>query len=65
VGHIQSGVEQAGDDADFPRVACRSAAMQDQRSITRSMHRPRDVDLLLIVGGRQPGGGRRLCDMQS
>jgi len=23
-GHIQPGIEQAGDDADFPGIACRS-----------------------------------------
>jgi hypothetical protein len=30
VGQIQSGVAQAGHDANKPRVACRSAASEDQ-----------------------------------
>ena len=34
-GHVQPGIEQAGDDADQPRVACRSAAAEDQRSLAR------------------------------
>ena len=33
VGHIQPGIEQAGDDADQPGVACRSAATEDQGSL--------------------------------
>jgi putative transposase len=32
VGHVQSGIEQAGNDADQPRMTCRSTAAEDQRS---------------------------------
>ena len=35
LGHIQPGVEQTGDDADEPRIARRSAATKDQRSLAR------------------------------
>ena len=31
LGHIQPGLKQAGDDADQPRIACRSATTKDQR----------------------------------
>ncbi len=34
LGHIQSGVKQAGDDADLPGIACRSSSTKDQRSLT-------------------------------
>jgi hypothetical protein len=33
-GHVEPGVEQAGDDADQPRVAGRSAPAEDQRSLS-------------------------------
>ena len=33
VGDIQPGIKQAGDDADLPRIACRSATTEDQRSL--------------------------------
>ena len=40
VGHVQPGIEQAGDDADQPRIACRSATTEDQRSLARGAHPP-------------------------
>jgi hypothetical protein len=59
LGHIQPGIKQAGDDADQPRIACRSATTEDQRSLTRGA-RPRCVvDLQLILVGPRPVGGRR------
>ena len=51
VGHVQPGIEQAGDDADQPRVAGRSAATEDQRSLARGAHPPCGVDLRLILVG--------------
>jgi len=33
LGHIQPGIEQAGDDPDLPRIADRSATTKDQRAI--------------------------------
>ena len=45
---------QAGDDADQPRVACRSATTEDQRSRTRGAHPPCGVDLRLILVGPRP-----------
>ena len=33
LGRIQPGLEEAGDDADLPRVACRSGTAEDQRSL--------------------------------
>lgn len=33
LGHIQPAIKQAGDDADLPRIACRSATTEDQRSL--------------------------------
>jgi hypothetical protein len=45
LGHVQSGIEQAGDDADKPRVACGSAAAEDQRTFARGRHPPHGVDL--------------------
>ena len=65
VGHVQPGIEQAGDDTDQPRVACRSAATEDQRSLARGAHPPRGVDLRLILVGPRPVGGRRRGDVQS
>jgi hypothetical protein len=38
LGHIQPGIEQAGDDADLPRIASRSTTMEDQRSLTFGFH---------------------------
>jgi hypothetical protein len=29
LGHVQSGIRQAGDDADLPRIACRSTTTKD------------------------------------
>ena len=49
LGHIQPGIEQAGDDADQPSIACRAATTKDQRSIARGAHAPRGVDLRLIL----------------
>jgi len=65
-GHVRPGIEQAGDDADLPRIACRSATMEDQRSSGRGGRPPGGVDLLLILLGPLPfamprridGGGR-------
>jgi hypothetical protein len=37
-GHIQPGIEQAGDDADLPGIACRSATAKDQRSLAIDRH---------------------------
>ncbi len=51
LGHIQPGIKQAGDDADQPRIACRSATTEDQRSLTRGA--------LILVGPRPVGGRRR------
>ena len=45
--HIEPGIKQAGNDADLPRIACRSATMEDQRSFARSHCR---VHLPLILG---------------
>ena len=59
LGHIQPGIEQAGDDADQPRVACRSAATEDQRSLACDAHPLCGVDLRLIPVGPQLVGGRR------
>ena len=44
-GHIQPGIEQAGDDADQPRVACRSAAAEDQRSLRGAPGAPEAVEV--------------------
>ena len=44
LGHIQPGLKQAGDDADQPRIACRSATTKDQRGtggVLRDVARPR------------------------
>ena len=49
LGHIQPGIEEAGDDADQPRIACRSATTEDQRSLTRGAHPPCGVGLQLIL----------------
>jgi hypothetical protein len=57
--HIQSGIEQAGDDTDHPRIACRSATTEDQRSLTQVAHPPCGVDLRLMLVGPRPVGGRR------
>ena len=65
LGHVQPGIEQAGDDADQPRVACRSAATEDQRSLARGAHPPCGVDLRLILVGPRPVGGRRRGEVQS
>jgi hypothetical protein len=65
LGHIQPGIEQAGDDADQPCVACRSATTEDQRSLTRGAHPPGGVDLRLILVGPRPVGGRRRGEVQS
>ena len=35
LGHIQPGLKWTGDDADKPRIACRSATTEDQRSLAR------------------------------
>ena len=54
IGHIQPGIEQACDDADQPRIACRSATTEDQRSLTRGAYPLCGVDLrLILVGPRQ------------
>ena len=65
LGHIHPGIKQAGDDADQPRIACRSAATEDQRSLTRGAHPPGGVDLQLILVGPGPVGGRRRGEVQS
>ncbi|MDQ0819157.1 hypothetical protein QFZ79_001451 [Arthrobacter sp. V4I6] len=65
VGHIQPGIEQAGDDADQPRVACRSAATEDQGSLARGAHPLCGVDLRLILVRPRPVGGRRRGEAQS
>jgi hypothetical protein len=65
LGHIQPGVEQAGDDADLPRIACRSATMKDQRSLARVAHPPCGVDLRLIVVGPRPVRGRARGEVRS
>ena len=65
LGHIQPGIKQAGDDADQPRIACRSATTEDQRSLTRGAHPPCGVDLQLILVGPRPVGGRRRGEVQS
>jgi hypothetical protein len=54
LGHIQPGLEQTGDDADQPGVACRSAATEDQRSLAGGAHPPCGVDLRLILIGPRP-----------
>jgi hypothetical protein len=64
-GHIQPGIKQAGDDADQPRIACRSATTEDQRSLTRGARPPCGVDLQLILVGPQPAGGRRRGEVPS
>jgi hypothetical protein len=64
LGHIQPGIEQAGDDADHPRIACRSATTKDQRSLARGAHPPGGVDLRLILVGPRPVGGRRRSEVQ-
>ena len=56
LGHVQPGIEQAGDDADQPRVACRSAAAEDQRSLARGRDPIRGVDLRLFLVGPRPSG---------
>jgi hypothetical protein len=38
LGHIQTCIEQARDDADQPRVAGRSTTPEHQRSPTRGRH---------------------------
>ena len=63
--HIQTGIKQAGDDADQPRIACRSATTEDQRSLTRGGHPPCGVDLQLILVGPRRAGGRRRGEVQS
>jgi hypothetical protein len=54
LGHIQPGIKQAGDDADQPRIACRSATTKDQRSLARGGRPPYGVDLPLILVGPRP-----------
>ena len=54
LGHIQPGIKQAGDDADLPRIACRSATTEDQRSLARGARPPYGVDLPLILVGPRP-----------
>ena len=56
LGHIQPGIEEAGDDTDQPRISCRSAATENQRSLTRGAYPTCSVDLRLILAGpRQVG----------
>ena len=64
LGHIQPGIKQAGDHTDQPRIACRSATTEDQRSLTRGAHPPCGVDLRLILVGPRPVGGRRRNGVQ-
>jgi len=64
LGHIQPGIEKAGDDADQPRIACRSATTEDQRSLARGAYPLCGVDLRLILVGRRQAGGRRRNGMQ-
>ena len=67
LGHVQPGIKQAGDDADLPRIAYRSATAKDQRSLARGGHTPDGVGLLVgprpvAVPWRELGdaiGGRR------
>jgi hypothetical protein len=54
LGHIQPGIKQAGDDADVPRIACRSATTKDQRSLARGGRPPYGVGLPLILVGPRP-----------
>ena len=65
LGHIQPGIKQAGDDTDQPRIACRSATTEDQRSPARGARPPCGVDLRLILVGARPVGGRRRGEVQS
>ena len=65
LGHIQPGIRQTCDDTDQPRVACRSATAEDQRSLTRGAHRPSGVDLQLILVGPRPVGGRGRGEVRS
>jgi hypothetical protein len=65
LGHVQTGIEQAGDDADLPRIACRSTTVEDQRSLARGAHPPRGVDLRMILVGPRPVGGRRRGEVRS
>ena len=51
VGHIQPGIEQAGDYADQPCIACRSAATEDQGSLGRRAAPLGGVDPQLILDG--------------
>jgi hypothetical protein len=53
------GIEQAGDDTDHPRIACRSATAEDQRSLTGAAFSPCRVDLRLILVGPRPLDGCR------
>jgi len=64
LGHVQPGIEQAGDDADLPRIACRSATMEDQRSLTRGAHPTCRVNLRLILVGPRSAGGRHRGEVQ-
>ena len=50
-GHIQPSIEEAGDDADQPGVACRSAAAEDQRTLARGADPLCGVGLRLILIG--------------
>jgi hypothetical protein len=65
LGHIQPGIGQAGDDADQPRVACRSAAAEDQRPPARDVPALRGVGLRLILTGPLPVGGRCRGEVES
>ena len=64
LGHMQPGIKQAGDDTDQPRIACRSATTEDQRSLTRGAYPPCGVDLRLILVGPRPVRGRRRNGVQ-
>jgi hypothetical protein len=63
LGHVQPGFHQAGDDADQPRIAGRSATAEDQRSLTLDGRPPCGVGVWPI-GGPRPVGGRRRGDAQ-
>jgi hypothetical protein len=47
LGNIQSGIEKTGGDSNLPRIACRSAAMEDQRSLAHDPHSITTAETLL------------------
>ena len=62
LGDVHAGVEEAGDDADLPRIPRGSTTVEDQRPPALSAALVRAVDLGLILRGPWPAvgaGGRR------